>query len=172
MIARLERVGEVRPASEPNKPAQSAEDFSSAVSPAISTAIPVIEMPRRPRRRDVQDLPVVPDRPGQQVLQPVRPAMPERLGGGPAVVIVQFHQQAAHHLAAALPGFPPGKAPGDLSQQVRQQRGPGIIGYRGSSDCHVLIVSHKPIMIVAAAPLRGSLICANNLAITNYRCRK
>jgi hypothetical protein len=40
-------------------------------------------------------------------------------------------------------------------QQVRQQPGPGIIGYRGSSDCRILIVSHKPIMIAAAAPLRG-----------------
>ena len=29
-------------------------------------------------------------------------------------------------------------------QQVRQQRGPGIIGYRGSSDCRILIVSHNP----------------------------
>src|SRR4249920_2171668 len=86
--------------------------------------------------------------------------MPDRLGDGPAVVIVQFHQQAADHLAAALPGLPPGKAPGYLSQQVRQQRGPGLIGYRGSSDCRVLVVSHKPIMIAAAAPLRGPLTCA------------
>ena len=59
-----------------------------------------------------------------------------------------------HHLAAALPGLPPGEAPGYLSHQVRQQRGPGLIGYRGSSDCRVLVVSHKPIMIAAAAPLR------------------
>jgi hypothetical protein len=85
----------------------------------------------------------------------VRPAMPDRFGDGPAVVIVQFHQQPAEHLAAALPGLPPRKAPGHLPQQVRQQRGPGIIGYRDSSDCRVLIVSHKPIMIAAAASLRG-----------------
>ena len=117
--------------------------------------IPVIEVTGRPRRRDVQDLLVVPDRARQQVLQPVRPAMPGRLGDRPAVVIFQLHQQPADHLAAALPGLPPGKAPGHPPQQVRQQRGPGIIGYRGSSDCRVLIVSHKPIMIAAAAPLRG-----------------
>jgi hypothetical protein len=67
-------------------------------------------------------------------------------------VIFQFHQQPAHHLAAGLPGLPPGKAPGDPAQQIRQQRGPGVIGYRGSSDCRVLIVSHKLIMIAAAAP--------------------
>jgi hypothetical protein len=98
---------------------------------------------------------VIPDRTGQQVLQPVRPAMPGRLGDRPAVVIVQLHKQPAHHLAAALPGLPAGKAPGHPPQQIRQQRGPGIIGYRGSSDCRILIVSHKPIMIAAAAPLCG-----------------
>jgi hypothetical protein len=61
-----------------------------------------------------------------------------------AVVIVQLHQQAAEHLAAGLPGLPPGKAPGDPSRQVRPQRGPGTIRYRGSSDCRILIVSHNP----------------------------
>ena len=89
----------------------------------------------------------------QQVLRPARPAMPHRLGDRPAVVIVQFHQQSADHLAAGLPGLPPGKAPGHPSQQIRQQCGPGIIGYRDSSDCRVLIVSHKPVMIAAAALL-------------------
>jgi hypothetical protein len=59
-------------------------------------------------------------------------------------VIVQFHQQPAEHLTARLPGLPAGKAPGHVPQQVRQQRGPGIIGYRGSSNCRVLIVSHEP----------------------------
>ena len=58
-----------------------------------------------------------------------------------------------HHLAAALPGLPPRKAPGYLSHQLRQQRGPGLIGYRESSGCHVVVVSHKPIMIAAAASL-------------------
>jgi len=83
--------------------------------------------------------------------------MPGRLGDGPAVAVVQFHQQAAQHLAAGLAGLPPGEAPGDPPQQVRQQRGPGTIGRRGSSDCRVLVVSHKPIMIAAAAPLGGQL---------------
>jgi len=78
------------------------------------------------------------------MLQPTRPAMPGRLGDRLAVVVVQLHQQPADHLAAALPGLPPGKAPGHLSQQVRQQRGPGIIGHRGSSDCRVLFVYHNP----------------------------
>ncbi len=105
--------------------------------------IPVIEMADRPGRRDVQDLLVIPDRTRQEVLQPVRPAMPSRLGDRLAVMIVQLHQQAAEHLAAALPGLPSGKAPGDPPQQVRQQSGPGIIGYRGSSDCRILIVPHN-----------------------------
>ena len=106
--------------------------------------IPVIEMTGRPGRSDVQDLLVVPDRAGQQVLQPVRPAMPGRLGDRPAVVIVQFHQQPADHLGAGLPGLPPGEAPGHPPHQIRQQRGPGIIGYRGRSGCRILIVSHNP----------------------------
>jgi hypothetical protein len=33
-------------------------------------------------------------------------------------VIVQLHQQPAHHLAAGLPGLSPGKAPGHPPQQV------------------------------------------------------
>ena len=96
--------------------------------------------------------------------------MPERLGDRSAVVILQLHQQPADHLAAALPGLLAGKAPGYPSQEVRQQRGAGIIGYRGSSDCSVLVVSHKPIMIAAAASLRDPLTRANNPAVTNYSC--
>ena len=87
---------------------------------------------------------IIPDRTRQQVLQPVRPAMPDRLRDRPAVVIFQLHQQAADHLAAGLPGLPPGKTPGYPPQQVRQQRRPGLIRYRGNSDCRVLIVSHNP----------------------------
>ena len=106
--------------------------------------IPVIEVPGRPRRRDVRNALFVPDRTRQQMLQPVRPAMPGRLGDRPAVMIFQLHQQPADHLAAGLPGLPPGKTPGHPPQQIRQQRGPGIIRYRGSRDCRILIVSHNP----------------------------
>ena len=106
--------------------------------------IPVIEVTDRPRRRDVRNALFVPDRTRQQMLQPVRPAMPGRLGDRPAVMIFQLHQQPADHLAAGLPGLPPRKAPGHPPQQIRQQRGPGIIRYRGSRDCRILIVSHNP----------------------------
>ena len=78
------------------------------------------------------------------MLQPVRPAVPGRLGDRPAVVILQLHQQPAEHLAAGLPGLPPGKAPSHPAQQVRQQRGTGTIGYRGSRGCRILIVCHNP----------------------------
>jgi hypothetical protein len=122
----------------------------------------VIKVTDRPRRRDVRNALVIPDRTRQQMLEAVRPAMPGRLGDRLAVVIFQLHQQPPHHLTAALPGLPPREAPGHLPQQIRQQRGPGIIRYRGSSDCRILIVSHKPIMIAAAAPLCGPLTCANN----------
>jgi hypothetical protein len=81
--------------------------------------IPVIEVTGRPVRRDVQHLLFIPDRTRQQMLQPVRPAMPSRLGNRPAVVIFQLHQQPAHHLAAGPPGLPPGKAPGHPAQQIR-----------------------------------------------------
>jgi hypothetical protein len=88
-------------------------------------------------------------------------------------MILQFHQQPAGHLAARLPGLPSGKAPGHPPQQVCQQTGPGIIGYRGSSDRRILIVSHKPIMIAAAAPLRGHRSdLRQHLHGHNYSCPK
>ncbi len=49
--------------------------------------IPIIEVTDRPRRRDVRNALFVPDRTRQQVLQPVRPAMPGRLGDRPAVTV-------------------------------------------------------------------------------------
>ena len=106
--------------------------------------IPIIEMTDRPGRRDIQHLLLIPDRPRQQMLQPVRPAVPHRLGNRPAVVIFQLHQQPAHHLDARLPGLPPRKAPSHPPQQISQQRRPGIIGYRDSRGCRILIESHNP----------------------------
>ena len=152
-------------------PAQSAEDFSSAVSSTISTASPVLEMAGGPGRGGVQHLLVIADRAGQQVLHPVRPGVPGRLGDRPAVVILEFHQQAVHHVAAGQAGLPPGKARCDPSQQVIEQRGLGVMGYRGISGCRVLVCLTN-LMITAAAPLRGPrLTCANNPTVTNYSCR-
>jgi hypothetical protein len=118
---------------------------------------------------------LVPDRMRQQVLQPVRPAMPSRLSDRLAVVVFQLRQQPTDHLAAGLPGLPPGKAPGHQPQQIRQQRGPGIIRYRGSSDGRILIASHKPIIPIitaAAASLRGHPSdLQQQPTVTNYSCR-
>src|SRR5436190_21202291 len=36
---------------------------------------------------------VIPDRTGQQMLQPVRATVPDRLGDAPAVAVLQIHQQ-------------------------------------------------------------------------------
>ena len=33
---------------------------------------------------------------------------------------------------------------GHPPRQIRQQRGPGIIGYRHGSDCRILVVSDNP----------------------------
>jgi hypothetical protein len=87
-------------------------------------------------------------------------------------MVLKFHQEAADHLGAALTGLPPGKAPGYFREQVRQQRGPGLIGYRDSSGCRILIVFHKTIMNAAVAcSAHPRLTCANSPAVTNYSCR-
>jgi hypothetical protein len=91
-----------------------------------------------------------------QVLQPVRPAMPDRPGDRLAVAVVSSISSPCTIWPQDCRVSRRGKAPGHPPQQVCQQRGPGIIGYRGSSDCRVLVVSHKPVMIAAAAPTRAS----------------
>ena len=105
-------------------------------------------------------------------MQLARPPVPDRPGDRPAVMVLEFHEQAADHLCAGLPGLPPGKAPGHLGEQVRQQRRPAIIGYRGSSGCRFIVVFHKPSMSAAAAPTTARhLACANTRTVTNYSCR-
>jgi hypothetical protein len=42
---------------------------------------------------------------------------------------------------------------------------------RDELDNSTPIGNHKPIMIAAAAPLRGPLTCASNPTVTNYSCR-
>ena len=89
-------------------------------------------------------------------MEPVRSPVPGRLRERPAVTVFQLAEQAADHLGAGPPGLPPGKAPGHLGKQVRQQRRPAaVIGYRGSSGCRIRVVFHKPIMNAAAAHDHG-----------------
>ena len=90
--------------------------------------VPVIELPNRPGRCRIQDLLVIPDRPGQQMLQPVRATVPDRLGDAPAVVVLQLHQQSVYHLAGGLAGLPPRKTPCHLPEQVLQQNMRLLIG--------------------------------------------
>jgi hypothetical protein len=79
---------------------------------------------------------------GQQMLQPVRAAVPGRLGDAPAVVVLQFHQQSGCYPAGGLAGIPPREAPRHLPEQVLQQDTRLVIRYRGSSGCRFLIVCH------------------------------
>ena len=46
---------------------------------------------------------------GEQVLHPVRTRVPGGLGESPAVAVVQFREQAAHHVTAGHAGLPPGE---------------------------------------------------------------
>ena len=97
--------------------------------------------------------------------------MPGRLGDRPAVVIFQLHQQPAHHLPAALPGLPPGKASGHPPQQVLQERtGHHPLPWQ-QRLLHLDRVS-QPVMIAAAAPYAVvHLTCTNKPMVTNYCCR-
>ncbi len=111
------------------------------------------------------------------MLQPVRPAVPDRLGDRPAVVIFRLHQQPADHLAAALPGLPPGKAPGHLPQQVRQQRGPPTIfhdllndgEYRAlaaASGCDVVL---QPVWSVSDLPNASGVATVLAVRVSAHR---
>jgi hypothetical protein len=73
----------------------------------------------------------------------------ERRGLRPGRWIGRFpadgQEQAGRAARGRIEGLtPPGKAPSHPPQQIRQQRRPGIIRYRDSSDCRILLVSHKP----------------------------
>ncbi len=56
------------------------------------------------------------------MMQPVRGAVADRLRDRPAVMVFELHEQAVQHLGTGLPGLPPGKAPGNFREQVRQHR--------------------------------------------------
>jgi hypothetical protein len=125
-------------------PAQSADDFASAVSSTIRTASPL--SPARacgPGRGGVQHLPVIAAGAGQQVLHPVRPGMPGRLRDRPAVVILEFHQEAVHHVTAGQAGLPPGKARCDPRQQVIEEALVRVMIYCGLSGCRRIVLFHK-----------------------------
>ena len=65
----------------------------------------------------------------------------------PAASAIVQQLQFSRSLAARAPT----SIPATRTKQVHQQRGPGIIVCRRSRDCRVMIVSHKPIIMIAAA---------------------
>ena len=73
----------------------------------------------------------------------MRARVPGGLRHRPAVVILQFGQQAVHHVAAGHAGLPPGEARRDPPHQVIEQVLVRIMVYRGISGCRVIVLFHK-----------------------------
>ena len=127
----------------------------SAVSSTISTTSlsswPAVRRAGCPVRGGVENPLLIAAGPGQQVLHPVRPRVPCSLRQRPAVVIIQFRQQAVHHLAAGQPCLPPGEARRDPGQQVIKEIRVRVMVYRCISGCRV--IASLTCMITAAASL-------------------
>ncbi len=102
------------------------------------------ELTRGPGRDAVPGQVVVDDGAGQKVLQPVRTAMPERLGQGPAVAGVQLHQHRLAHFPGQAARPRSLKTVRDLGGHRPQRRHPCLLGYRGLHGHLVLTSLHKP----------------------------
>jgi hypothetical protein len=102
------------------------------------------QVPDRPVRRCPEHLLLIAAGARQQILQPGRALVPDRLGDTPAVVILRLHQQATSHVAAGEAGLSPGGTRCDPRQQVLQQTCMPIMVYRGLSGCCVIVLFHKP----------------------------
>jgi hypothetical protein len=76
------------------------------------------QVPDRPVRRGLEQLLLIAAGARQQMLQPGRALVTDRLGDAPAVVILQLHQQATDHVAAGKAGLPAGETRRDPRQQV------------------------------------------------------
>jgi hypothetical protein len=98
----------------------------------------------RPVRSGIQQLPLIDADPGQQVLHPVRARVPGGLCQRPAVVVIEFRQQAVHHVTAGQPRLAAGRARRYPGHQVIEQAGMRTMIYAGSSGCRVVVVFHKP----------------------------
>ena len=96
-----------------------------------------------PVRSGVKNPLLIAARAGQQVLHPVRARVPGGLGHRPAVVIFQFRQQAAHHVAAGHAGLPPGETRSDPRQQLIEQARVRVMVYRCISGCRAIVLFHK-----------------------------
>jgi len=110
---------------------------------AAVLVLPAGQVPGGPVRGGVEYLLLIAAGAGQQVLHPVRAGVPGGLSDGPAVVIVEFRQQAVHHVAAGEAGLPPGEARRGPCQQVLEQDSVPVMVYRGTSGCRVIVLFHK-----------------------------
>jgi len=99
--------------------------------------LPSVQLLDYPVRSCVQHRPVVAAGAGQQVLHPARAAVPGSLGEGPAVVIVEFRQQAVHHATAGQPRLPAGETRSDPCHQVIERASVPVMTYRGRCECCV-----------------------------------
>ena len=108
-----------------------------------SPALFSVQLSGGPVRGCVQHCPVVAAGTGQQVLHRARAGVPGGLGEGPAVVIVEFGQQAVDHATAGQPRLPAGKARSDPRHQVIEQARVPVMVYRGGSGCRAIDLFSK-----------------------------
>ncbi|MEY9998109.1 hypothetical protein ABIE67_010228 [Streptomyces sp. V4I8] len=80
---------------------------------------------------------------GQEVLQPVRPAVPQRLGQRPAVTGVQLHQHGLRHLPRHTPRLTALETVRDLVCRSPERCRPLLPGYRGFRGHLILDRLHK-----------------------------
>jgi hypothetical protein len=86
----------------------------------------------------------VPDRPGRQVLQPVRAPVADRLGDRPAVRRRQSHQQATDEIPERGAGLAAIEHTRHVTLQVFQQRELIAVGYGRSGGRRVKVFRHSP----------------------------
>lgn len=86
---------------------------------------------------------VIETRAGEQVLQPVRAGMPERLRQRPAVTGIQLQQQPGGQLPGRLACFTPREAARDRVHRRPERLRPRLLGYRGLHGHRVLIRRYK-----------------------------
>ena len=78
------------------------------------------------------------------MLHPVRSRVTGGLSHRPAVVIIQFRQQAVHHVAAGQAGLPPGEAWRNPRHQVLEQVLGAFQVYRALQPAAaVIVLFHK-----------------------------
>ena len=107
-----------------------------------------------------------------QVLQPVRPATPDRLGDRLAVAVVGSISNPCTIWPQDSRVSRRGKAPGHPPQQVCQQRGPGhhrLPRQQRLPRLGCLTQTHHDRGSRTYAVIR--LTCASNPTVTNYCCR-